>query len=71
MKIPKNVSSGGVHEDPHQPMAYDDGDGGANNSLELNMYVYCRHVSSSDRVGRRYRNMASIFTIGDGDEEGL
>jgi len=22
MKIPKNVSSGGVHEDPHQPMAY-------------------------------------------------
>ena len=21
MKIPKNVSSGGVHEDPHQPMA--------------------------------------------------
>ena len=22
MKILKNVSSGGVHEDPHQPMAY-------------------------------------------------
>ena len=23
MKIPKNVSSEGVHEDPHQPMAYE------------------------------------------------
>ena len=31
----------------------------------------CRHVSSSDKVGRRYRNMASVFTIGgDGDDEG-
>ncbi len=27
-----------------------------------------RHVSSSDRVGKRYRNMASVFSIGDDDE---
>ena len=28
-----------------------------------------RHVSNTDRVGKRYRNMASVFTIGD-EEEG-
>ncbi|ESP04792.1 hypothetical protein LOTGIDRAFT_229906 [Lottia gigantea] len=28
-----------------------------------------RHVSNTDKVGKRYRNMASVFTIGD-DEEG-
>jgi len=27
-----------------------------------------RHVSSEDRMGRRYRNMASVFTIDDDDE---
>ena len=27
----------------------------------------CRHVSSTDRVGKRYRNMESVFTIGDDD----
>ncbi|KAL5020397.1 hypothetical protein ScPMuIL_003289 [Solemya velum] len=27
-----------------------------------------RHVSSTDRVGKPYRNMASVFTIGDDDE---
>ncbi|KAI0228184.1 TBC1 domain family member 23 [Lamellibrachia satsuma] len=26
-----------------------------------------RHVSSTDRVGKRYRNMESVFTIGDDD----
>ena len=29
-----------------------------------------RHVSNTDRVGKRYRNMASVFTIGD-EEEGM
>lgn len=24
-----------------------------------------RHVSNTDRVGKRYRNMESVFTIGD------
>lgn len=28
-----------------------------------------RHVSSSDKVGKRYRNMASVFSIGDDEEE--
>ncbi|XP_045207764.1 TBC1 domain family member 23-like [Mercenaria mercenaria] len=28
-----------------------------------------RHISNTDRVGKRYRNMASVFTIGD-EEEG-
>ena len=33
------------------------------------LYLYfCRHVSSSDRVGKRYRNMSSVFSIGDDDE---
>ncbi|KAK6173494.1 hypothetical protein SNE40_016935 [Patella caerulea] len=27
-----------------------------------------RHVSNTDKVGKRYRNMASVFTIGDEDE---
>jgi spore maturation protein CgeB len=27
-----------------------------------------RHISNTDRVGKRYRNMASVFTIGDEDE---
>ena len=26
-----------------------------------------RHVSSTDRMGKRYRNMESVFTIGDDD----
>ena len=31
-----------------------------------------RHVSNTDRVGKRYRNMESVFTIGDeGDGRGL
>jgi len=29
--------------------------------------IYNRHVSSADRVGKRYRNMASVFSIGDED----
>ena len=33
------------------------------------VYFY-RHVSSEDRVGKRYRNMASVFTIGDEEEPG-
>ncbi|XP_029647617.1 TBC1 domain family member 23 isoform X2 [Octopus sinensis] len=28
-----------------------------------------RHVSSTDRLGKRYRNMASVFTIGDDEED--
>ncbi|ESO11332.1 hypothetical protein HELRODRAFT_194841 [Helobdella robusta] len=28
-----------------------------------------RHVSSADNAGRRYRNIASVFTIGDEDDE--
>ncbi|KAK2169963.1 hypothetical protein LSH36_5g02007 [Paralvinella palmiformis] len=28
-----------------------------------------RHVSSEDRVGKRYRNTQSVFTIGDDDED--
>lgn len=28
-----------------------------------------RHVSSTDKLGKRYRNMASVFTIGDDEEE--
>ncbi|XP_048250832.1 TBC1 domain family member 23-like [Haliotis rufescens] len=27
-----------------------------------------RHVSNTDRLGKRYRNMANVFTIGDDDE---
>ena len=29
-----------------------------------------RHVSNTDKVGKRYRNMASVFTIGDEEEGG-
>ncbi|XP_041372559.1 TBC1 domain family member 23-like [Gigantopelta aegis] len=27
-----------------------------------------RHISNTDRLGKRYRNMANVFTIGDDDE---
>lgn len=27
-----------------------------------------RHVSNTDRVGKRYRNMANVFSIGDDDD---
>ncbi|XP_052258806.1 TBC1 domain family member 23-like isoform X2 [Dreissena polymorpha] len=39
------------------------------NYIKNEMNVEERHVSNTDRLGKRYRNMASVFTIGD-DEEG-
>jgi len=27
-----------------------------------------RHVSNTDKLGKRYRNMANVFTIGDDDD---
>lgn len=30
--------------------------------------VVDRHVSSSDRLGKRYRNTASVFSIADDDD---
>ena len=29
---------------------------------------FSRHVSNTDRVGKRYRNMANVFSIGDDDD---
>ena len=36
---------------------------------DIAVILYCRHVSNTDRLGKRYRNIANVFTIGD-DEEG-
>ncbi len=40
-------------------------------SVEISDCSYfCRHVSSTDKVGKRYRNMSSVFSIGDDDDGG-
>ncbi|ELU13461.1 hypothetical protein CAPTEDRAFT_183535 [Capitella teleta] len=61
------ISKGGMVKD--KMINYIKNEQSGTDHISLSLRILRTHVSSEDRVGKRYRNTASVFSIGDEDED--